>query len=73
MKIETLFTREDMTFEEAAQYFRERVPVTADVFYALAEEYQGLAFTVSGYTKLQILKRFYEELLANRADRKSVV
>ena len=64
MKIETLFTREDMTFEEAAQYFRERVPVTADVFYALAEEYQGLAFTVSGYTKLQILKRFYEELLA---------
>ena len=63
MNIETLFTSEDMTFEEAAQYFRERVTVTADEFYALAEEYQGLAFTVSGYTKLQILKRFYEELL----------
>ncbi len=64
MDIKTLFTREDMTFEEAAAYFRERVPVTAKVFYAIAEEYRGLAFTVSGYTKAQILKRFYEELLA---------
>ncbi len=64
MEIETVFTREDMTFEEAAQYFRERIPVTADEFYAIAEEYRGLAFTVSGYTKAQILKRFYDELLA---------
>lgn len=64
MDIEAIFTRTDMTFEEAVQYFRERVPVTADEFYAIAEEYRGLAFTVSGYTKAQILKRFYEELLA---------
>lgn len=64
MDVETLFTREDRTFAEAAQYFGGRVPVTADEFYAIAEEYRGLAFTVSGYTAAQILKRFYEELLA---------
>lgn len=62
--VDTIFTREDMAFEEAVSYFQERVPVTASQFYAIAEEYRGLAFTVSGYTKAQILKRFYEELLA---------
>lgn len=64
MGIDAAFTREDMTFEEAAAYFRERVPVTAEVFYEIAEEYRGLAFTVSGYTAVQVLKRFYEALLA---------
>ncbi|NBH81065.1 phage head morphogenesis protein, partial [Clostridiaceae bacterium] len=43
MDVETLFTREDMTFAEAVQYFGGRVPVTADEFYAIAEEYRGLA------------------------------
>lgn len=62
--IDTIFTREDMTFEEAVRYFKERVPVTASKFYAIAEKYRGLAFTVGGYTKAQILKRFYEEILA---------
>lgn len=62
--IDTVFTRKDMTFTEAADYFRERVPVTAAQFYRIAEQYRGLAFTVSGYTKAQLLKRFYDELLA---------
>lgn len=62
--LDAIFTRTDMTFEEAVEYFKERVPVTAAKFYAIAEEYRGLAFTVSGYTKAQMLKRFYEELLA---------
>ena len=34
------------------------------MFYSIAYEYRALAFTVSGYSKLQILRRFYEELLA---------
>ena len=63
-EIEAVFNRKDMTFEEAVQYFKERVPVTASVFYSIAEKYRGLAFTVGGYTKAQILKRFYEEILA---------
>lgn len=29
-----------------------------------AEQYRALAFTVSGYTKAQVLKKFYDELLA---------
>ena len=53
-----------MTFEEAVAYFKERVPVTASRFYQIAAEYRALAFTVSGYTKAQVLKKFYDELLA---------
>ena len=45
------------------EYFGGRVPVPADIFYSIAEEYRALAFTVSGYSKAQILKRFYDELL----------
>ena len=66
--IESAFSRGDMTFEGAVNYFKGRVPVTADVFYKIAEQYRGLAFTVSGYTKAQILKRFYDELLAALED-----
>ena len=62
--IETIFTRTDMTFQEAVDYFKDRVPVTAEQFYKIAAEYRGLAFTVGGYTKAQILKKFYDELLA---------
>lgn len=66
--IESTFSRKDMTFEEAVEYFKGRVPVTADVFYGIVEQYRGLAFTVSGYTKAQILKRFYDEILAALED-----
>lgn len=66
--IESTITRGDMTFEEAVKYFRDRVPVDADTFYSIAEKYRGLAFTVSGYTKAQILKRFYDEILAALED-----
>ncbi len=61
--IDAVLSRKDMTFEEAVDYFKERVPVAAATFYSIAEEYRALAFTVSGYTKAQILKRFYDELL----------
>ena len=63
-ELEAIFTREDMTFEEAVDYFKERVPVPPAQFYKLAAKYKGLAFTVSGYTSAQILGKFYEEILA---------
>lgn len=66
--IESILTRKDMTFEEAVDYFKGRVPVTAGTFYKITEQYRGLAFTVSGYTKAQILKRFYDELLTALED-----
>ncbi len=61
--IEAVVSRKEMTFQEAVEYFGGRVPVPADIFYSIAEEYRALAFTVSGYSKAQILKRFYDELL----------
>ena len=33
--IDEIFTRKDMTFEEAVRYFKERVPVTAAKFYEI--------------------------------------
>lgn len=61
--IEERLSRRDKPFEEAVRYFKGRVPVTEEEFYSLAEKYRGLAFTVSGYTKAQVLKRFYDELV----------
>ena len=65
-----LFSRKDMTFEEAVAYFKERVPVTASRFYQIAAEYRALAFTVSGYTKAQVLK-FLSTPSARRATAKT--
>lgn len=63
-KIDSALSRKDMTFQEAVDYFKERVPVTAEQFYQISSKYRGLAFTVGGYTSAQILKRFYDELLS---------
>lgn len=55
--IESIITRnEEPAFEEAVRYFGERVPVTPGQFYKIVEEYRGLAFTISGYTSVQVLK-----------------
>ncbi len=35
-EIEAVLNGGDMTFEEAVEYFRQRVPVTAKVFYSIA-------------------------------------
>ena len=35
-EIDAILTGGDMTFEEAVEYFRQRVPVTASVFYSIA-------------------------------------
>lgn len=53
----------EFTFEEAVEFFGDRLPVTAEQFRKLSEKYRSLAFTVSGYTGTQILKRFQDELL----------
>ncbi|MDR9503401.1 phage minor head protein [Brevibacillus agri] len=53
----------EIVFEEAVKYFGDKLPVTSAEFHKLTEEYKSLAFTVSGYTKAQVLKKFHEELL----------
>ncbi|BFH15187.1 hypothetical protein J6TS7_49930 [Paenibacillus dendritiformis] len=54
---------DDIVFEEAVKYFGDKLPVTASEFYKLEEEYKSLAFTVSGYTSIQIINKFHDELL----------
>ncbi len=63
-EVESIVSRnKEITFEEAVDYFKGKIPVTVKQFYEIASEYQSLAFTVSGYTKVQVLKKFHDELL----------
>jgi len=54
---------DDIVFEEAVDFFKGKIPLKPSEFYKLAEEYKTFAFTVSGYTKAQVLDKFYQELL----------
>ena len=59
---------EKLTFEEAVKYFGDKVPLTSTQFRKIGSKYQTLAFTVSGYTKVQLLNAFHDELLKAIAD-----
>jgi len=63
-EIDSLLTSTDMSFKDAEDFFKERVPVTAKEFYQLEDDYRNLAFTVGGYSKAELLKKFYDELLS---------
>nr|DAP14028.1 MAG TPA: minor capsid component [Caudoviricetes sp.] len=54
---------ESLTFEEAVKYFGDKVPISPSQFRKLGSKYQSLAFTVAGYTKLELLNSFHSELL----------
>lgn len=60
--IESMLTQEAIPYEEAEEYFSGKVPLSAKEFYKLAAEYRTLAFTVSNYTKAQILAKFQAAL-----------
>lgn len=53
----------DLPFEEAVKYFKNRLPMTPSQFQKLAGEYRSMAFTVSGYSSIQIIKQFHDALL----------
>jgi SPP1 gp7 family putative phage head morphogenesis protein len=57
-----LLTKE-IVFEEAVSYFGDKLPLKPSEFYKLADEYRNKAFTVSGYSKIQVLNKFHDELL----------
>lgn len=44
-----------LPFEEAIEVFRGLVPMTADEFYALAQEARAAAFTVTGVMRMDVL------------------
>ena len=57
------FIMEPLTPEAAIDHFRDKVSLTPDEFYSLAEEYRALAFTVSGVAGLDAIYDIYREIL----------
>jgi len=47
---------EPLPFDEAIRYWRGKVPLTADKFYALAMDQRAKAFTVSGVTRMDMIE-----------------
>lgn len=52
-----------LVFEEAVKYFGDKLPVTSEEFQQIAGKYKSHAFTVSGYSQVQILNKFHKVLL----------
>ena len=57
-----LITEQDMTYEEAVQYFGDKLDITPKEFYRLEAKYRAQAFTVSGYSSMKIIQQFHDEL-----------
>lgn len=53
----------NLEFEEATKYFQGKIPMTKAEFKQISEGYKQLAFTVSGYTSIEIVNQFYDQLL----------
>lgn len=51
------------SFDEAIEYFKTKVILPPSQYYKIANEYKALAFTVAGYSKAEILKAFYDEII----------
>jgi SPP1 gp7 family putative phage head morphogenesis protein len=54
---------EPLTFEQAVEFFRDKVVLSPDEFKALWQEYKSLAFSVAGIAALDVLKDIYDALL----------
>lgn len=57
-----IITDQDMTYEEAVKYFKEKLNLSPKEFYRLHAKYRALAFTVSGYSSMKIIQTFHDEL-----------
>lgn len=63
MNLNEAITTNEIKFEEAIQFFGEKLVLTPEEFYKLSDKYRSLAFTVGGYTEIQVLHKFHQELL----------
>ncbi|MDL2288280.1 phage head morphogenesis protein [Oscillospiraceae bacterium OttesenSCG-928-F05] len=52
-----------MSFEEAVQFFGEKIALTPEQFHRLSEKYRHIAFTISSYTSVQMVNQIYTALL----------
>lgn len=60
--LKTNFLMKPLTFEEAVNYFREKVPMTDSEYYKLSETARSKAFTVAKVTRLDILQDVFDEI-----------
>lgn len=63
MNLNEAITTNEIKFEEAVQFFGGKLVLTPEEFYKLSDKYRDLAFTVGGYTEIQVLNKFHQELL----------
>lgn len=52
----------DFIFKEAVEFLKKKKPLIAGEYKALSDECRAKAFTVSGYTSLEVLQKFLDEL-----------
>lgn len=58
-----IITGEPMDYEDILRYFGNKLDLSAQEYGRLADKYKTLAFTVSGYSDLQILRAFRAKLV----------
>ena len=52
----------DFIFKEAVEFLKKKKPLTAAEYKTMDSEAKAKAFTVSGYTSLEVLQKFLDEL-----------
>lgn len=52
----------DFIFREAVKFLKKKKPLSTEEYRALSDECQAKAFTVSGYTSMEVLQKFLDEL-----------
>lgn len=52
----------DFIFKEAVEFLKKKKPLSSEEYKALYDECRSKAFTVSGYTSLEVLQKFLDEL-----------
>lgn len=52
----------DFIFKEAVEFLKKKIPLKLGEYREISDECKGKAFTVSGYTSLEVLQKFLDEL-----------
>lgn len=53
---------EPLNFEEAIEYFKDKLPIPSSQYYKIVNEWKTKAFTVGGYSSAELLSKFMEAL-----------
>lgn len=61
-ELSEIITGKPMDYPEVLRYFGEKLELSPKEFGALADRYKTFAFTVGGYSNLQVIKMFHAKL-----------